>query len=88
MKSYPVLLLIIAATSAVAAETGGDFWKNCPGPACPANSQYPTGELDKRSTSKDVEELSDRELKRMEVDRAPREAATKPVKTDRKNVAP
>ena len=36
-RAYLFILLALPLSSVMAAATGSDFWKNCPGPACPAN---------------------------------------------------
>lgn len=36
-KTYCLLMLGLLLPPALAATTDDDFWKNCPGPACPAN---------------------------------------------------
>ena len=89
MKLYPIMLFIIASTSAVEAETGEDFWKNCPGPACPADHPNSAETMERASTSKGVKEPSHDEFKRDNANKEPREGeATRPEKTDRKDVNP
>lgn len=57
MKYYQILLLILVPAVASAAETGGDFWKNCPGPACPANAASIMRPAEKAANDKTTREM-------------------------------
>lgn len=81
MRRYHILLFVFVSSAALAVEPGSEFWKYCPGPACPANSQEA---VEKPAAGKDIEELNRRELNEMKQSREPR----KREKTDRKDAAP
>lgn len=68
MRHFLILLLICFSTSIFAAETGGDFWKNCPGTACPANVPDSKEFIMHKETNKTLEKMDAPELNKKETE--------------------
>lgn len=66
MRFYPTLFLIFFSTTVQAAEIGGDIWKNCPGPACPADSPNSGGSMHRNADSVSIHKEDDESLKAMD----------------------
>ncbi|MGZ3940268.1 MAG: hypothetical protein ACXVBK_15960 [Flavisolibacter sp.] len=69
MKYYLTLILICFSTIS-AAETGSDFWKDCPGPACPENAPPPPDSIEykmQHETVKSLEKMNTPELNKREL---------------------
>ncbi|MDO8282336.1 MAG: hypothetical protein Q7U10_06905 [Thermodesulfovibrionia bacterium] len=66
MRVYPTLFLIFFTTTVPAAEIGGGIWKNCPGPACPADSPDIGGSMHKNADSVSIHKEDDQSLKAMD----------------------
>lgn len=67
IKSLLLILFLIQVTHANAAEIGADWWKNCPGPGCPAKSPVESYEKLERSgssekTIKDYKQMENHKL--------------------------
>ena len=79
-------LLLIAALLPIApanAATGGDWWKNCPGPGCPAKEPEPAYEKSERAR-KDYEEMDRERLRR---EREAHERALEKIEKEERNRA-
>lgn len=79
-KAYCLLLLCLVLQPAMAATTDDDFWKNCPGPACPANAPSP----DAKAYQRDEDKLKQMDKTQLKQERKLHEKVIKEIQREEK----
>lgn len=78
--TYCLLMLCVVFQPAMAATTDDDFWKNCPGPACPANVPNPDTDAYQRKE----ERYKQLDKKQLEQERKLHEKTIKEIQREEK----